>query len=225
MQWTSVECCNNATRTFRDQLTGHTSDVVHAWPTPEPWEANRRLRDSVKFRRESAEVASPVKECKVSKFWGAATAKKWSERCSQVCIAPSRVAFWLVNRPSYKCGLLRRLGPQPRHKCVDRCKSRSCRRTVTTQFPKMFHACNKLLSCSENTYTCRCLLKYVDKFTYIVLRFPTWSLKYSQTYIMLTLAAWFSGIVSACHRGDWSYIWVVRSNPARVYVGWLLKKL
>jgi hypothetical protein len=30
------------------------------------------------------------------------------------------------------------------------------------------------------------------------------------------LAACSSGIVVACHRGDWSYVWVVRSNPVRV---------
>jgi hypothetical protein len=33
----------------------------------------------------------------------------------------------------------------------------------------------------------------------------------------IALAAWPSGIFSACHRGDWSYVWVVWSNPARVY--------
>jgi hypothetical protein len=30
------------------------------------------------------------------------------------------------------------------------------------------------------------------------------------------LAAWSSGEVSACHIGDWSYVRVARSNPARV---------
>jgi hypothetical protein len=29
-----------------------------------------------------------------------------------------------------------------------------------------------------------------------------------------------SVIVSTCHRGDLSYIWVGRSNPAGVYIGW-----
>jgi hypothetical protein len=32
---------------------------------------------------------------------------------------------------------------------------------------------------------------------------------------IVALAAWSSGIVSACHRRDWSYIWAVKSNPAR----------
>jgi hypothetical protein len=47
--------------------------------------------------------------------------------------------------------------------------------------------------------------------------------KYEETNVIkraLAARSGSGGNVYACQREDWSYVWVVRSNPARVHIGW-----